>query len=189
MRRVPYARVRPDLRTNDLVFFWGRGLISGAIRLRQFFQWPPWAPNPSHVGVVWRVPQERSADDRVWLVESTSLDGIQGVAVTYLSERLRSYRGTLAVGRIRDSTPQEWQRGREYLGHQIGKAYDTWGALGAGLTLVHNAEDPDTLFCSELAAFNLRYIGRLPSACNPSEQTPKHVTRYPFLHLLERITP
>jgi hypothetical protein len=80
-------------------------------------------------------------------------------------------------------TPVESVIFTEYLEAQLGKSYDTWGAvrsrdmvLAAIRRLLFGEEDLSDLFCSELLAAAERKIGRFKSR-NASRWSPNHAAR------------
>jgi hypothetical protein len=99
LKALPYARLRSQLRTGDLVLFSGRTL---AARLVRWWTGSPW----SHIGIVIRLPEYA---DTPLLWEATRantvddihrgrrLDGVQLVA---LDAKLASYPGEVAVRRL-----------------------------------------------------------------------------------------
>lgn len=140
-----YRNIRKYLATGDLVFFSGNGFVSRFIR---FVTWSPY----SHVAIVLR--QE---DDRVVLMESTSIGGgFRGVQKSYLSERLQDYDGQADVKFLSlEQYPYlRISEGIKFLEKCEGKPYDTKGALWAGLGQLFRIPGKtrlDALFCSELA--------------------------------------
>ena len=167
--------------------FWGRGVVSNAIRFKTFLEWPPWAPNPSHVGVVLDTWEDAGHRWRVNVVESTSLDGFTGVAVNRLSERLRAYEGTVAVARVRHGRRYERERAYHEALRHIGKQYDFENAIKAGMWLATAADDAERIFCSELSTRMHQAAGWLPNSLNPDEVIPKEMVRFSHLAPLERI--
>lgn len=175
MQSLDYWRVRPHMRTGDLIFFWGRGYISTIIRARTMLTWPFWGPNPSHVGVVWETWGNQGHPHRIELMESTSLDGIAGVTRTYLSRRLKTYGGHMAYASCMHSTSAQQESMHTFLAKQQGKPYDTMGAIEAGSFIMHAEyeEVAQAYFCSELAAAAWQQAGLLTTDVLAGEQTPK----------------
>ncbi len=196
MNTASYRAIRSELRSGDVVAFWGRGVISTGIRARTMWDWPPWGANPSHVGVV--LDAKRGKERwRVNVVESTSLNNVDpetgkvtlfsGVVVNRLSERLGTYNGNVAVARVFNGLGDERVRARDEGLRHIGKQYDLGGALAAGLWLARAADDEEEIFCSELGARMHKAAGWLPLRTNPDEMTPKGLLRGRYLTRPERL--
>ena len=90
---IPYATVRDELRTGDLVFCSGSYVFSGLI---QRFTRSVW----SHVGIVYR----DNALGRVFILESETGIGVRLAPISkYLRDyhgRRRPYRGQMVIGRV-----------------------------------------------------------------------------------------
>ena len=184
-----YEKVRPDLKTGDLILFSGKGGISAGIKWATLSRW-------SHVGMILVL----SEYDFVTVWESTTLSSVidldsktpkKGVQLVPLSARVASYDGEIAVRRL--------------LGHKIGEddikklmrfrkkvtgtpyeqdkielikaAYD--GPLG------RNSEDLSSLFCSELVAESYQCLGLLSEDKPSNEYTPADFSEDANLILLK----
>lgn len=191
MRQTVYPRVRNLLEVGDVVAFGGRGAVSNTIK--RFTGAPV-----SHVGVVLRTQvlvdgKAAAVGDRghlVQVIESTSLDGFVGVAISRLSDRLERYDGEVwwlplaaeVRARLNVEVFTSW------LLKQEGRRYDERGAVLSGLDrldvlgLTRASEDLSRLFCSELVAAALRAGGVLPEDLNPSEITPIDLVRFRLYH-------
>ncbi|NQV35406.1 MAG: hypothetical protein HQ515_22120 [Phycisphaeraceae bacterium] len=171
-----YGKVRPALKTGDIVLFSGKGGISTGIKWFTDSKW-------SHVGMVLRLPEW----DAVLLWESTTLGNIadvesgkehKGVQLVPLSERIQKYQGEASI-RLLDieRTPEMLKKlsllraevkGRQYEKHKIElfkAAYD--GPFGA------NREDLSSLFCSEMVAEAYQRMGLLSEKKASNEYTPR----------------
>lgn len=172
-----YDAIRDELRTGDIVLYSGSAAISTVIKLATSNRW-------SHVGMVVYLPDCRLVS--VW--ESTKqgtrlrdLDSGQvrkGVQLVPLSDRLITYRGSVAVRRLQDADLQEgvysrlWRlredlRTRPYEKDKIEllkAAYD--GPFG------RNEEDLSSVFCSELVAEAYQALGLLGSRRPSNEYVP-----------------
>jgi len=170
-----YREIRPHLDTGDLVLFSGKGGISAGIK---WFTGCGW----SHLGMVLRL----DAWDIVLLWETTTLSPLpdirsgqarQGVQLSPLSERIKTYDGAVAIRHLAvERTPamlealrmfREEVKQRPYEEDKVEllrSAYD--GPLG------DNAEDLSSLFCSELVAEAYQRMGLLPEEPASNEYTP-----------------
>lgn len=164
--RPPTAPPHPRLRHGDVLFFYGRDLISRIIEVA--------TRGPSHVAIVCE------HQGRQLIVESTTLcpwdcvitgKRIDGVQAHYWQDRIATYPGR--VDRLR--LLPHWELTAEesalmshlLIDHWIGRPYDLRGALISGtkfLKLTRWVRYPDlgSQFCSELVAAVLMRLGRLP---------------------------
>lgn len=175
-----YSQIREELSTGDIVLFSGKGVVSEAIKLFTLSKW-------SHIGMVVKI-----ADwDSVLLWESTTLSNMQdaidgkakrGVQTVLLSERIRGYRGEIAIRKLNFEITPEMRKAlvdfrkevknRPYEEDKIElikAAYD--GPFGS------NRKNLSSLFCSELVAESYQRMGLLlleSEGGKPSnEYTPK----------------
>lgn len=158
-----YATLRRQLKTGDLVFFAGRGLLSDSVKAVTHSRW-------SHVAMVMVLPEY----DFVCLWESTALSNLkdlnigrthEGVQLVPLSTRLRTYEGDMALRQLRGvrlsrRDMQKLMALRRRLGGRpyeestlelMAAAYD--GLLG------EQNENLSSLFCSELVAETYQALG------------------------------
>ena len=171
-----YQNIRTNINTGDIELFSGKGGISAGIKWFTQCDW-------SYVGMALRLPEW----NLVLLWESTTLSDIRGlesgqarkgVQLLPLSERVKSYRGDVAIRHLKiDRTPQMMQqlldfretvKGRKYEEDKIElikAAYD--GPIG------QNVEDLSTLSCSELVAETYQKMGLLSEAKPSNEYTPR----------------
>lgn len=165
------ADVLPHARTGDVLAFGGKGAVSRAIQVA--------TRSPvSHVGVV--VAGE--ADPVV--IESTTLDGLQGVAATPLSPRVATYPGRVWWLPLSERTRLHLDVDQlaGFLRSQLGRAYDRRQVLQFAWRCVPllrhlcQREDLDRLFCSELIAAAFEHAGLLD--CNASLVSPVQLCRW-----------
>jgi hypothetical protein len=157
--QTDYKSVRCRIRPGDIIAFSGSGRIS---RLIQFFT----RSVVSHVGIVFEI-MERDVR-RVKLMESTTLDGLQGVQETYLSERIQTYSGPVWWLPLSEKVRSQMDQGRFWkaLFDANGRPYDYRQVLHHGidwLRLRSQGESPGRLYCSELCALALKsgYAGSI----------------------------
>ncbi len=185
-----YNEIRSKLKTGDMVLFSGKGIVSNFIKV---FTSSPY----SHVGMVVKIHEW----DMVLLWESTTLSKIkdirsgtvrQGVQLVPLSERVKSYQGTMGVRFLNiqrtylmDEALAKLRRevsGRPYEENKLElfkSAYDFFGGK--------NEEDLSSLFCSEMVAEGYQRMGLLeepPKGLPSNEYTPANLADY-SLELLQ----
>lgn len=184
---TPYASIRHELDTGDIVLFRGESFASRLIQRVTRSAW-------SHVAMVIRVPEY----DFLALWESTTLSDIadlrsgeprRGVQLVPLSERVRRYAGAIAVRRLFGVTLGSGDRaalkalrrelrGRPYERSCLDLARAVWDGAGGA-----NAEDLSSLFCSELVAEAYRALGLLGDGVPSSEYTPADFAAHSRLEL------
>ena len=175
-RTAKYSTIRKNLDTGDLVLFSGKGNISQGIKFLTNSKY-------SHVGMVVKMPEW----NKVVLYESTTLSDLadiesgkatKGVQMVFLSDRLRTYDGDVAVRHLsgiqRDENLKKAltdfrhkMRGRKYETSKIQllkAAHDGWFGK--------NEEDLSSLFCSELVAEAYQRMGLLSEKLPSNEYTP-----------------
>ncbi|MAE81440.1 MAG: hypothetical protein CMB80_01800 [Flammeovirgaceae bacterium] len=171
---MKYSEIRSQLKTGDIVLFSGKGRISNIIK---WFTKSPW----SHVGMVIKSKEW----DTLLLWESTTLSKLkdistgkarQGVQLVPLSERIKTYEGSIGIRKVKGRGGFNQQglielraevKGRPYEESKIEllkSAYD--GPLG------QNEEDLSSLFCSELVAEAYQRMGLLTETTPSNEFTP-----------------
>jgi hypothetical protein len=118
------------------------------------------------------------------IVESTSLNGFEGVSISQVSRRIPSYEGEVwwlpLGGAARQAVDESQGKFEKYLLGQVGKPYDFKQAVGAGTDILdglgigHNREDFSKFLCSELAAAALEQVQAFGKnvEINCSEVTP-----------------
>jgi len=182
-----YNNIRHKMKFGDVVAFSGKGAVSNIIKWKT-------GSDISHVGMVLE-SEFIVGEKRIVLIESTSLvnipdlrtrELIKGVQQQHLSQRLDSYEGQAyyyelktVVDDFRKNTMYNWLMSK----HASRTPYDSVQALGSAIDLLdnmgfENKPDFSSLFCSEMVAKVLQLGDFLPSAINPSEQTPADVIAY-----------
>lgn len=188
MQRLSYAEARPPMKPGDVIAFGGKGHFSEIIKFATLSE-------VSHVGVVL---QTRIADDDTdrffnQIIESTSLNGFNGVSVSRFSDRIEHYDGEMwwlpLHERIRAQRFDQ-KAFYDFLFNQARerKPYDMPQAIRSALDVLdelpsgahgpgYNSEDFSRFFCSELVAAGLERAGTV-GAVNASEVTPIDLCRW-----------
>ncbi len=158
-----YATLRRTLKTGDLVFFAGRGLVSDSIKAVTDSRW-------SHVAMVMVLPEY----DFVCLWESTTLSNLkdlnlghshEGVQLVPLSTRLRHYEGDMALRKLEDVRlgKRDLQKLMALRRRLSGRPYEesTLELMTAAYDgpLGEQKENLSSLFCSELVAETYQALG------------------------------
>jgi hypothetical protein len=184
--KVSYPQVRSKMRPGDVIAFGGKGHFSEVIK---------WATRASvsHVGVILQsklyyenTPQKGFFNQ---IIESTSLNGFSGVAITRLSDRIHRYDGEiwwLPLGGTARSR-LKLKKFFDFCLHQKGKPYDLPQAIKSAVDaldqvpllggVTYNPEDFSRFFCSELVAAALENGGVIKTI-NASEVTPVDVCMF-----------
>lgn len=166
MKALSYQLARPMMKVGDLIAFSGNGIISKAI---SFFTRCP----VSHVAAVDR------PGERVEIIESTTLNGKQGVQRGYLSERIESYDGSIWWLPLRHNP--EPDHFISAMAECEGRKYD-FGLIRHfaldSLKLFAQREDISKLICSELIAYGYKECRVLPSWINSSTIRPVDLIRF-----------
>jgi len=168
-----YEDARPLMLPGDIIAFGGRGWVSNIIKIFTRSQ-------VSHVGTVLQV--NVTGDDRYFnnLIESTSLNGFNGVSTSRLSTRVETYKGNIWWLPLSDEVREKFNEKAffDFLFAQEGLPYDIKQVLGLAFPwlLGHNQEDYQKLFCSELIAGGYESGGLISTNC--SEATPIDVVRW-----------
>ncbi len=163
-----------DLKPGDVIGFSGRNPLSDGINIATFGL-PRWGI--SHVGIV---GYDAHTPRTLKLFESTSK---AGVGADQLRKVLRNYDGRIWAYCLSHPLFQhEISRLSDRIINLEGRLYDSRGALQSGglawswLQAVCRGEDLTSLFCSELVAEVLSYIGIFPTS-NASRWSPNHLVR------------
>lgn len=174
-----YDEARDKMEPGDVIAFSGKGELSEVIKLFT-------RSEVSHVGVVFKTKQLGDPDPNRYintLMESTSLDGMSGVMMTRLSDRVCRYDGHLWWLPLSKELRRKMDLAKffDFLIKQEGKAYDTKQAIRSALDALdnvpflrgstYNKEDFSKFFCSELVAAALEEGGAVRNI-NASEVTP-----------------
>lgn len=177
--RANYTNIRARIRPCDIIGFNGRGPISWAIRTGSGI--------PTHLALV--ATPLHARQHRVELIESTSLKlpGMRrkiGVQRTYLSDRLRDYKGEIWWFPLSDWASQLSSQPilENILSKYLGASYDFWQVIREGWSCVLPhlfpvRESAKYLYCSELVAFVLQDLGILPEEINASVVSPSELIR------------
>jgi len=178
MKMVKYEDIRKEMKAGDVIAFGGKGELSNIIKIAT-------RSGVSHIGVILQSQLRDDDEDRFFnqIIESTSLDGREGVQISRMSDRIRAYDGELWWLPRDDTLPFDQKKFFNFLFAQDGKKYDLIQALKAGVDLLdrlkitRNTEDFDKLFCSELVAGGLEAAGTV-GEINASEVTPIDLCRW-----------
>ncbi|BDQ36898.1 hypothetical protein SYK_12580 [Pseudodesulfovibrio nedwellii] len=181
-----YAEVRELMKPGDVVAFSGKGHFSEIIK------WATWAP-VSHVGVILQTKVMADSTDRYFnqIIESTSLNGFNGVNVSRLSDRVNSYKGDIWWLPLESEMSVEaGEKFYDFLFDQAQKriCYDMPQAVKSAVDALdqlpfglhgpgYNREDFSKFFCSELVAAGLEKAG-VVGTVNASEVTPIDLCRW-----------
>lgn len=180
IKQMLYQDARSEMKPGDVVAFSGKGDFSEIIK---------WATRSkvSHVGVILQSQLLIDGDTQKGMfnqiIESTSLNGFSGVAISRLSDRLETYDGEIWWLPIRNDihAKMDKQKFYDFLIHQERKPYDMPQAVKSAIDafdkvplvgkLTHNTEDFARFFCSELVAAAFEAAGII-NTINASEVTP-----------------
>lgn len=180
MKRTDYKLARSKMKPGDVIAFGGKGDFSQIIK---------WATRAavSHVGVILQsrllIGGNPANGFFNQVIESTSLNGFSGVAISRLSDRLATYPGEIWWLPLADGVraAMDEQAFYNFLIHQDRKPYDVPQAVRSALdafdalpgigAATHNSEDFSRFFCSELVAAGLEAGSAVPGL-NASEVTP-----------------
>ena len=191
---ITYEKARPRMRPGDVIAFGGKGNFSEIIKLFT-------SSGVSHVGVILRTKVADDTEDRYFnqIIESTSLNGFNGVNISRFSQRLANYDGELwwlpLKKEIREA-PHDSERFFDskkffdflFRQEREKKEYDLTQAIKSALDTLdqlpfdmhgpaYNTEDFGKFFCSELVAAGLEAAGVVGSI-NASEVTPIDLCRW-----------
>lgn len=182
--QLRYRKNRVSMQPGDVIAFGGYGFLSRVIK------WRTGSP-VSHVGILLQTSRVQSKGATAWMpgffnqiIESTSMDGFTGVAVSRLSHRLDTYAGDvwwLPLSSLARSRFNE-RIYFDFMLEQKGKEYDTKQAVFSAIDwlgwFTRNKEDTAKMFCSELNAAGLKKAGVIRPDVNVSEATPKDVVSW-----------
>lgn len=186
--QVRYEDVRERMRPGDVIAFGGKGHFSEIIKFATF-------SDVSHVGVILQTRVVDDATNRFFnqIIESTSLNGFNGVNISRFSDRLATYEGELWWLPLREDirNPKFDQKlFYDFLFNQARerKEYDMPQAIKSSLDALdnlpfgmhgpgYNSEDFSKFFCSELVAAGLEAAGAVGTV-NASEVTPIDLCRW-----------
>ena len=180
---APYAAVRDELRTGDLVFCSGSYFFSGLI---QKFTRSVW----SHVGVIYR-------DDnleRIFVLESETMIGVRLVPVSkYLRDyhgRNRPYRGQIVVARVSPELQVERVKQAISFGmDELTRPYDNFEILRIAMRIlfrVGRRSRDRKYICSELVFDCFRKAG-VSFRLNDAFVSPDDIWRDDSVHVRHRV--
>lgn len=188
METVSYQEARARMLPGDVIAFGGKGHVSEIIKLAT-------RSAVSHIGVILQTRVREDTSNRFFnqIIESTSLHGFNGVAISRFSDRLNSYDGELwwlplrqeiREGQFNQVTfydflfNQAKQRKPYDMPQAIKSALDTFDELPFGMHGPgYNREDFSRFFCSEIVAAGLETAG-VVGTVNASEVTPIDLCRW-----------
>ena len=194
VKQINYEEARSKMKPGDVIAFGGKGHFSEIIKYATF-------SSVSHVGVVLqtKIPDDTSERFFNQIIESTSLNGFNGVNISRISDRLfnendgKGYPGEVwwlpLKTEIREKSfnqkkffdflfNQAKERKPYDMPQAIKSAIDALDKLPFGLHgPAYNKEDFSKFFCSELVAAGLEKAGAVDSL-NASEVTPIDLCRW-----------
>lgn len=181
-KAISYDDARKLMKPGDVIAFGGKGHFSEIIKFATF-------SDVSHVGVILqtRIPE----DDRFFnqIIESTSLNGFNGVNISRFSDRLNTYEGEIWWLPLRKKIRANSFNQKNFFDFLFNQAkerkpYDMPQAIKSSLDALdgvngpgYNREDFSKFFCSELVAAGLEKAGAIGSV-NASEVTPIDLCRW-----------
>jgi len=187
VQQIIYEEARHLMQPGDVIAFGGKGHFSEIIKFATFSE-------VSHVGTILRTQVAGDTSDRFFndIIESTSLNGFNGVMVSRFSDRL-TYEGEIWWLPLREELRvnsfnqqkffnflfnQAKQRKEYDMPQAIKSALDALDKLPFGVKgPTHNIEDFSKFFCSELVAAGLEVAG-VTDDINASEVTPIDLCRW-----------
>ncbi len=187
VEQISYADARPMMQPGDVIAFGGKGHFSEIIKFATF-------SDVSHVGVILQTKIQEDDTDRFFnqIIESTSLNGFNGVNISRFSDRLATYEGELWWLPLSKKTRKNFKKKKFYnfLFNQAKerKPYDMPQAIKSAIDALdnlpfdvhgagYNREDFNKFFCSELVAAALEISSAIDTV-NASEVTPIDLCRW-----------
>lgn len=188
VEQISYEDARPIMQPGDVIAFGGKGHFSEIIKFATL-------SDVSHVGVILQTKIAADDDDRYFnqIIESTSLNGFNGVNISRFSDRMHDYDGELwwlplSEEIRRNSFDQKLFYDFLFKQAKDRKAYDMPQAIKSALDALdklpfdkqgptYNSEDFSKFFCSELVAAGLEKAKAVDSV-NASEVTPIDLCRW-----------
>jgi len=169
-----YIKVRDSLQSGDIALFRGRGLIS--LMVLWISSLGRWFKNTrfSHIGMI------IVDSGRVMILESTTLNGKNGVQLNPLSEVLQTYTGAVFIRRLCCNRDEHFydvltKTTAELLGRPYEK--NLIELMGAAAEIFHifdgHKSNLSSVFCSELVTEIFRRWGFLPQSVPPNEYSPQ----------------
>ena len=138
--------IKNMLRPGDVVAFGGNGIVSDVVKLACH-------SHVSHVGCALSL-------DPVKIIESTSLNGLVGVTINLLEQRL-NYDGEVWLLPLSDDIHRALNKTSffNFMFDQNKKPYDFYGAAASALHIERDKLDMSKFFCSELVVAGLEAGG------------------------------
>ena len=188
VEQIDYEVARPLMNPGDVIAFGGKGNFSEIIKFATF-------SDVSHVGVVLQTKVAGDDSTRFFnqVIESTSLNGFNGVNISRFSDRLDTYDGELWWLPLSDQIRETKFNQIEFFNFLFDKAerrveYDVPQAITSAIDVLdelplgmrgpgYNREDFSKFFCSELVAAGLERAGSVGDV-NTSEVTPIDLCRW-----------
>lgn len=183
---IQYSEARAMMKPGDVIAFGGKGHFSEVIKFAT-------CSDVSHVGVILQTRIQEDKTKRFFnqIIESTSLNGFNGVNISRFSDRLATYDGELWWLPLKEELRQgafNQEAFYDFLFQQNRKGYDTPQAVKSAVDALdelplgmhgpgYNREDFDKFFCSELVAAGLEAAGSVGKV-NASEVTPIDLCRW-----------
>ena len=178
-----YNEIRSDLKTGDIVLFYGEGFISRFISIGSSIVKRRFKQSPSHETTVVRNKHE------VMIFESTKLNKDknyitgkreEGPQMNLLSQRIANYKGRVTVRHVINKHVTPEMRGilSRYRKEVAGKPYETsnWEVMRSVLGRFRlpwtEKADPASLFCSEMATELRKRWGWLPDWIISNQRAP-----------------
>ena len=187
VEQILYEDARPSMQPGDVIAFGGKGHFSEIIKFATF-------SDVSHVGVILQTNIQDDDEDRFFnqIIESTSLNGFNGVNISRFSDRLDTYEGELWWLPLSKKTRKTFNQ-KEFYNFlfkqaRLRKEYDMPQAIKSALDALdnlpfgvhgpgYNKEDFSKFFCSELVSAGLEISGAIDTV-NASEVTPIDLCRW-----------
>lgn len=187
-KQTTYQEARDLMQPGDVIAFGGKGHFSEIIKFATF-------SSVSHVGVILqtKIPEDDTGRFFNQIIESTSLNGFNGVNVSRFSDRLNTYDGELWWLPLKKQIRQKSFNRAEFFNFLFNQAkdrkpYDIPQAIKSAVDALdklplgmhgpaYNQEDFSKFFCSELVSAGLEVAGAVDSV-NASEVTPIDLCRW-----------
>ncbi len=188
VKQIEYDVARGLMKPGDVIAFGGKGHFSEIIKFATF-------SDVSHVGVILqtKIPEDDTERFFNQIIESTSLNGFNGVNISRFSDRMDAYKGELwwlpLKKEIHDNLFDR-KKFFDFLFNQAKakKPYDMPQAIKSALDALdklpfgshgptYNREDFSKFFCSELVAAGLEIAGAVGTV-NAAEVTPIDLCRW-----------
>lgn len=188
VEQILYEDARSKMKPGDVIAFGGKGHFSEIIKFATF-------SDVSHVGVILQTKITDDDTGRFFnqIIESTSLNGFNGVNISRFSDRNNTYEGEMWWLPLKKSIRKNKFNQKKFYNFLFNqakerKAYDMPQAIKSALDALdtlpfgmhgpgYNSEDFSKFFCSELVSAGLEKAGAVGSV-NASEVTPIDLCRW-----------